>query len=370
MAAPTPVQQLAALTEEVANLRAQVIDLQTAAQSSTLRPKPILPDPVKFDGKAYHFDTWLPSIQAKLRTDGLSGALGDSIAQFYYVYDRLESSVQSQVLPQLATAEEERNWSYQTILDQLARALDNPNKTQDAIERLHRIEQSSESIPNYIAKFERMLYEAKGHNWDDDRKIAAFRFGLNSIIKNRLAQQLELPSTYPKFLQAVQKLSSRSGTTPSGPPNTFQQHVSRPSIPANFPNRSGDPMDVSQLDVNLNALDFYEIDHNGNATGIRHSDPVRLRQETAKRQGLDINNIEFDSSIRGLKPLEIRPSSPRQSYRETGACLRCGSFGHWLAHCPEPARPSQDSRSAGTSGKRVTITDNYGLEGSDQEFDI
>ena len=91
MAAPTPVQQLVALTNEVANLWAQVAALQNAAWSS--RPKPILPDPIKFDGKAYYFDTWLPLIQAKLRVDGLSGALGDSITQFYYVYDRLESNV-------------------------------------------------------------------------------------------------------------------------------------------------------------------------------------------------------------------------------------------------------------------------------------
>jgi hypothetical protein len=128
-------------------------------------------------------------------------------------------------------------------------------------------------------------------------------------------------------------------------------------------------MDLSQLDVNLNTLDFYEIDHKGIATGIRHSNPVCLRQETAKRQGLDLNNIEFDSSIKGLKPSEIRLSSPRQSYKETGACLRCGSFGHWLAHCPEPARPSQDSRSASVSGKRVTIADNYDLDDL-EEWDI
>ena len=93
MSAPTPVQQLATLQEQVVNLQAQVATLQNAARSFTSRPKPILPDPVKFDGKAYHFDTWLPSIKAKLRVDGISGALGDSVAQFYYVYDRLESNV-------------------------------------------------------------------------------------------------------------------------------------------------------------------------------------------------------------------------------------------------------------------------------------
>ena len=44
-------------------------------------------------------------MKAKLRVDGTTGALGDSIAQFYYVYDRLESNVQAQVLLQLTFAE-------------------------------------------------------------------------------------------------------------------------------------------------------------------------------------------------------------------------------------------------------------------------
>ena len=45
------------------------------------------------------------------------------------------------------------------------------------------------------------------------------------------------------------------------------------------------------------------------------------------------------------------------SYRTTGACLRCGSYDHWLSDCPEPPRPNSRSntRSAGT-GKKVTIT--------------
>jgi len=64
-----------------------------------------LPDPAKFDGKAYYFNTWLPAIKAKIRVD--RAALGDSIAQFYYIYNRLEPTVQSIVLPQLARAKED-----------------------------------------------------------------------------------------------------------------------------------------------------------------------------------------------------------------------------------------------------------------------
>ena len=58
---------------------------------------------------------------------------------------------------------------------------------------LHEITQGSKSIPAYIAHFERLLFEAGGANWDDSRKISAFRFGLSSTIKNRFAGQLELP---------------------------------------------------------------------------------------------------------------------------------------------------------------------------------
>jgi hypothetical protein len=66
-------------------------------------------------------------------------------------------------------------------------------------------------VASYIIKFERFLYEAKDHKWDDDRRIDAFHQGLNTTIKNRLAQQLTLPTTYRKFFKTVQKLSSRSG---------------------------------------------------------------------------------------------------------------------------------------------------------------
>ena len=181
------LQELAARLESqsaiIIQLQAQLLALSTAPTSA--RPRPALPDPVKFDGKAYRFDTWLPAIKAKLRVDG--AALGDSIAQFYYIYNRLEPTVQSIVLPQLARAEEDEEWSFQSILDQLLRAYDTPNRTPEAEERLHRIEQGSDPLPTYILRFERQLYEAKGHKWSDDRKIAAFRYSLSTTIKNRLA---------------------------------------------------------------------------------------------------------------------------------------------------------------------------------------
>jgi len=143
--------------DEIALLRSQfetaIQDLrQQIQQQRPQRPKPSLPDPEKFTGQSLKFDTWLPSIKAKLRIDSL--AIGDPVAQFYYVYLNLDSSVQAMVLPQLHYAEETQSWDYTSILNQLERVYANPNKIHD-----------------------------------------------------HLSQHLALPTEYPAFIRVVQQLS-------------------------------------------------------------------------------------------------------------------------------------------------------------------
>jgi hypothetical protein len=41
------------------------------------------------------------------------------------------------VLPQLSQAEKAQSWDYNSILDQLARVYDNPNKQSEAEDRLY-----------------------------------------------------------------------------------------------------------------------------------------------------------------------------------------------------------------------------------------
>ncbi|CAG8079946.1 unnamed protein product, partial [Penicillium nalgiovense] len=126
------------------------------------------------------------AIRAKLAIDG--PAIGDSTAQFYYVYLNLASQVQAMVLPQLTAARDSGIHDYNTILDSLRRVYDNPNKIQEAEDRLLSIKQSpEESLAAYIAKFERVLYEAKGQDWPDVTKISTFRKGLQASLRNRLS---------------------------------------------------------------------------------------------------------------------------------------------------------------------------------------
>ncbi|KIM93419.1 hypothetical protein OIDMADRAFT_61569 [Oidiodendron maius Zn] len=140
-------------------MQAQITQLQLEIQTlhSYSRPKPALLDPDKFNGSTQRFNTWLPSIQAKLHVDGM--AIGNTIAQFYYMFLNLESHIQAIVLPQLAQAEESELWDYNTILAQLSWVYDNPNKAQEAKDKLLALYQDTDSIPVYISKFEHALYK-------------------------------------------------------------------------------------------------------------------------------------------------------------------------------------------------------------------
>lgn len=271
--------------DEILSLKASLVDMssQSDPTSKTRRPKASLPDPDWFSGQAYKFDTWLPSIKAKLRSD--AAAIGGDIDQFYYVYLNLENSVQSMVLPQLDNAEEKGVWDYNTILAQLKQIYDNPNKIQEAEDRLHNPRQGNESISVYIAKFERLLYAARGQDWPDTIKITTFRNGLNHTTRQRLNLQLNLPRDYPGFIHTVQQLSSHSfDTSPSGP----------------LPDR----MDTSI--GNINAID-----------------PVLV-------------SLEQPSSPSVHSTQRARSTSParRQQYRENNQCVRCGLRDHWVAMCP------------------------------------
>ena len=291
-----PRQQLTTLQDLVTTLQTQVSQLQAEIQfsrsnSTPTRPKPALPDPEKFNGQSYRFDTWLPSIHAKLRIDG--DAISDTTAQFYYVYLNLDSHVQAMVLPQLGHAEEAQEWDYKTILSQLTRVYDNPNKVQEAGDKLLSLRQGTDLIPVYISKFKRVLYEARGQDWPDITKISIFRNGLSSTIRSRLSQQLTLPSRYPDFIRVIQQLSSRPSSSVT---------------PSNIPSGSATPQ-------------IHSKHHNNDAMDLNV---------------LQLNGIDPTPAPRSiLKAPRARSTSPelRQEYRRKGCCTRCGSDEHWVQNC-------------------------------------
>ena len=161
---------VAKLRNKIQSLRARIDELEQINQADRARVhnrttsinprklKPNLPNPEKFNGKTYKFNTWLPVIRAKLRID--SPTIGDSTAQFYYIYGNLENNIQTMVLPQLSYAKTSHVYNYESILSQLSRVYNNPNKVQEAEDKLHHLRQGTDSLSAYMAKFERVLYKA------------------------------------------------------------------------------------------------------------------------------------------------------------------------------------------------------------------
>jgi len=161
-----------------------------------------------------------------------------------------------------------------------------------------------DSVSSYIAKFERVLYEAKGQDWPDVNKISTFRNGLSSTIRNHLAQQLNLPHKYPDFIRVIQQLAAHSHVPTTGNPS------------GNGSNSHGDPMDTS-----LGAI-------------ISVIDPV--------------NTADAAKSSPSPPPRRARSISPsrREQYWLEGRCVRCGSHNHWVSEC---------SLSSYTSGRGKVI---------------
>ena len=154
------------------------------------------------------------------------------------------------------------------------------------------LKQGTDTLPAYVAKFERVLYEARGQDWPDVNKISTFRNGLNSTIRNRLAQQLKLPRQYPAFVKVVQQLAGRSPSSAVQPQPSSDSHQQR----------GGDPMDLNA--IALNSIDI--------------ATPSRSSQSTSPSA----------PRARSISP------GLREQYRLQGRCIHYESYDHWVGSCP------------------------------------
>ena len=145
-------------------------------------------------------------MRAKIRTDGMTGQHA-----FYYVRDRLEPNQQGLALSLLDTAESTQAWDHEAIFTLLERVHHNPYAQQEARDKLTYLRQGEEGLSAYIARFERLLYEAGAKDsWPDDINISAFTNGLRTTLKTLVHQQLTIPSKYNGYVQPVQQIDRRS----------------------------------------------------------------------------------------------------------------------------------------------------------------
>ena len=71
--------------------------------------------------------------------------------------------------------------------------------------------------------------------------------------------------------------------------------------------------------------------------------PDKQQRKQMARRIPASNQDKLNIGTLDICSLEPFPKLPKTSYRTTGACLRCGSYDHWLSDCPILARPNSRS---------------------------
>ncbi|KAA8642717.1 uncharacterized protein ATNIH1004_009469 [Aspergillus tanneri] len=243
---------------DVHQLRTQLLSVQT--------PRSRLPDPPRFNGKPYTLRTWLPSIKAKLRSDQLVGA-----DAFDYVWDRLEQSQQASVLHLRQSAEENQLWDP---------------------------ERDDESLIAYLARFERLSYEANVNSWPDISRVTTLHRGLRPNLRRILEDSnnslFDLP--YNEYIELVQSTDRRTRPSPKSAP--------KPALTPNTDPMDTDPVRVNSVKINPNPV------HVGSVRVARAASPV-------------LSDSSHEST-----------TSDRRRFRlANNLCLYCGSNDHWIADC-------------------------------------
>ena len=312
-------QELQNQRSEITSLRDSVAQLQLQLQSRQhpndvqTRDRARLPDPPKFDGKPHTLRTWLPSIRAKLRSDQLAGA-----DAFDYVWDRLEQPQQASILHLREQSEELSDWDPEQIFSFFQRLCHNPREQQEAIQRFSQIRQKDdESLIAYLARFERLSFEAKASSWPDISRVTTLHRGLRQSLRQKLEESNDslFSLTYDQYVETMQSAERRSKRFPSSQPNQSSQS-SQPSQPAR--NRLSQQMDI---------------------------DPIRVNAARLSRS----RSSSTSSSA----------SADRREYRLLNdLCLCCGSANHWIESCPESrsARPARPARPASPAQLRTKTT--------------
>lgn len=241
-----------------------------------------LPHPPTFEGVKSNFKPWLSQVYAKLSVD-MCNSPGS--VRFWYVHSRLGATPLAQVTPWVQARVSVNKSLDEVALDQLIQQLrnayDDPESQERAMRSLQTLKQNGKSFSSYLAKFERLLLEAGGLEWDEAVKKAMLSNGLSLDIQKTLAAT-PTPPTYDAYISLIHTVAHNLDSI------KLQEKGAR-SRPV--PTTAGEPMDWES------------------------SRTVTVASQSRARRAVWVSK----------EVLEERKAQ--------GSCLRCGNGGHFSKQC-------------------------------------
>jgi hypothetical protein len=279
--------------------------------SSSLSEK--IPDPKEFDGSRNDLRRFTQQIYGKMKAN--ADRFPTATARLTYVAGRLTGKAYELILPKTSYGVPDF-LDYPQMLAYLEDAFGDPDRVQNAQNKLYQLKQRHLDFSTYFSEFQRLALE--GEMPEDALSPLLFQ-GISRELQDMLLHSPTPSRKYREYANHLQMLDNRY--------RQHQQQVSRNRVPA--PVRAP----------------------NNYATAAASRPPATANPDQPRRPYSPRpewrNARPASPPVTGGDPMDL--SSQRRftpgGRKERGECYRCGSKNHRVASCPEPdTRPVSRSR--------------------------
>ena len=321
----------ARLEQGITQLHQSISNSSTTPEASTQNPTPVpvdthsnpfrkpkhsLTPPDQFTGEdELMFPQFRGLLEAKLEIDG--HAIGSERERVWYAFGRLAGQAAGRIYPWMEASKSTDKFTVDEFLKQLDAAFADPQKQAKALSKINRIRQGNREFRDFLREFEQTLLEAQGWKWDDQVRKGYLKAAINRELRDRLVTQEE-PTLYSEYVAQLRRISDNLQEVKAW--DARRGHMTRM-------NNNTTPQARPSTDV----MEWEPTRISTAATGRGlHNRPQQGKHATSATQ------------------------AERQTRRENGACVRCGSMDHWVSDCPLlPAIRSTQRRDMQTAKLRA-----------------
>ncbi len=144
------------------------------------KPRPRIPDPVRFQGDRSEWLSWRTMMAAKLKVD--HAAIGSLSDQFVYIYSRLEGNAWKNITTFVNTHADDG--TPKSLISYLDRIYGDPNAQSRAARTLYDMKQGEKQpFAKFLPLLEKTFAEAGALSWPDDAKVPLLLKALNNTMK-------------------------------------------------------------------------------------------------------------------------------------------------------------------------------------------
>ena len=173
----------------------------------TVRPRPSLPHPDKFDGRDLSlYPQFEGFLQAKLHIDAAS--IGGETEQVWYAYGRLAGEAAGRIYPWVMHAQNIGTLSVHSLFTQMRLAFSDPRQHQKALSQLNRTKQRGQLFSEFLNDFNRLILEAEGWGWDDKIKKGYLKAALSTKLLTATIG-IEEKESYEGYCSQLRKISDQ-----------------------------------------------------------------------------------------------------------------------------------------------------------------